>query len=84
MGRSVSTYARKPELISGVYTGAQVLILLIGHWPIDKFGRKKMLILTQVFMFIACLIEMFATNWTHWVAAKILNVNALYRTQLIL
>jgi hypothetical protein len=34
-----------------------------------------MLIATQVFMLIACLIEMWATNWTHWIAAKILNVN---------
>jgi hypothetical protein len=34
-----------------------------------------MLIATQVFMLIACLIEMWATNWTHWIAAKVLNVS---------
>lgn len=34
-----------------------------------------MLIATQVFMLIALLIEMWATNWTHWIAAKILNVS---------
>lgn len=36
-----------------------------------------MLIATQVFMLIACLIEMWATNWTHWIAAKVLNVSRL-------
>jgi len=45
-----------------------------------------MLIATQVFMLIACLIEMWATNWTHWIAAKVLNVSAeseRVRTRLI-
>jgi len=43
-----------------------------------------MLIATQVFMLIACLIEMFATNWTHWIAAKVLNVRSLHWIRLIL
>lgn len=43
----------------------------------DHLGRKFMLIMTQVFMLIACLIEMFATTWTHWLAAKIMNVSYL-------
>lgn len=34
-----------------------------------------MLYLTQVLMLIAALVEMFATDWTHWLAAKILNVS---------
>jgi hypothetical protein len=37
-----------------------------------------MLIATQMFMLIACLIEMWATNWTHWIAAKVLNVRHAY------
>jgi hypothetical protein len=39
-----------------------------------------MLIATQVFMLIACLIEMWATNWTHWIAAKVLNVRPIHRS----
>lgn len=34
-----------------------------------------MLVAVQVFMLIAAIIEMFATNWTHWLAAKVLNVS---------
>lgn len=71
------TYVLNPQHVAawgGVYTGAQVLVLIFGSWPLDHLGRKPMLIMTQVFMLIACLIEMFATNWTHWLAAKILNV----------
>jgi MFS family permease len=48
---------------------------MVGSWPLDYFGRKPMLIMTQVFMLVACLIEMFATKWTHWLAAKIMNVS---------
>ena len=62
------------SLLSGVYAASVVCILLVGSYPIDRFGRKPMLIATQVFMLIACLIEMWATNWTHWIAAKVLNV----------
>lgn len=57
-----------------MYAGALVFVLLIGSWPIDYFGRRPMLWAVQIFMLIAAIIEMFATNWTHWVAAKILNV----------
>jgi SP family general alpha glucoside:H+ symporter-like MFS transporter len=63
---------------SGVYAASVVCILLVGSYPIDRFGRKPMLIATQVFMLIACLIEMWATNWTHWIAAKVLNVSHAY------
>jgi hypothetical protein len=58
----------------GVYAGALVLVLLVGNWPVDRYGRKPALWAVQVFMIIAAIIEVFATNWTHWLAAKILNV----------
>jgi SP family general alpha glucoside:H+ symporter-like MFS transporter len=51
-----------------------VVILLVGNWPLDRFGRKPMLWAVQIFMIIAAIIECFATNWTHWLAAKIMNV----------
>jgi len=60
---------------AGVYTACVVCILFVGSYPIDRFGRRPMLIATQVFMLIACLIEMWATNWTHRIAAKVLNVS---------
>lgn len=34
-----------------------------------------MILLIQVFMAIACLIEMFATTWPQWMAAKMMNVS---------
>jgi SP family general alpha glucoside:H+ symporter-like MFS transporter len=64
-----------------------ILVLFLGTWPADKFGRKPMILLIQVFMAIACLIEMFATHWTHWLAAKMMNVSrycpGIYRARLI-
>jgi hypothetical protein len=30
--------------------------------------------MVQIFMLIAAIIEIFAVNWKHWLAAKILNV----------
>ncbi|KAH8898754.1 general substrate transporter [Thozetella sp. PMI_491] len=57
----------------GTYAGALVVVLLVGNWPIDRFGRKPALWAVQIFMIIAAIIEVFATNWTHWLAAKFLN-----------
>lgn len=57
-----------------MYAGALVVVLLVGNWPVDRFGRKPALWAVQVFMVIAALIEVFATNWTQWLAAKVLNV----------
>ncbi|RSH93597.1 hypothetical protein EHS25_006242 [Saitozyma podzolica] len=57
----------------GIYAGSLVVILLVGNWPLDRFGRKPMLWAVQIFMIIAAIIECFATNWTHWLAAKIMN-----------
>lgn len=34
-----------------------------------------MILMIQVFMAIACLIEMFATTWPQWMAAKMMNVS---------
>lgn len=56
------------------YAAALIVILLVGSWPVDKLGRKPALWAVQVFMIIAAIIEIFATNWKHWLAAKILNV----------
>lgn len=67
-----------PELTClGAYVGAQMLFLLVGNWPIDYFGRRPMLWLTQILMLAAAIIELFATNWTHWLGAKILNVSSI-------
>lgn len=66
-----------PTAYAGVYAGALVVVLLVGNWPVDRFGRKPALWAVQVFMIIAALIELFATNWKHWLVAKILNVIAL-------
>ncbi|KAL1852832.1 hypothetical protein VTK73DRAFT_9124 [Phialemonium thermophilum] len=56
-----------------VYAASVVAVLLIGNWPVDYFGRRPVLWAVQIFMIIAAIIEAFATNWTHWVAAKIMN-----------
>ncbi|KAL1907773.1 hypothetical protein Sste5344_006400 [Sporothrix stenoceras] len=69
-------YKLDPQKVSawgGTYAGSLVVILLVGNWPIDRFGRKPALWAVQIFMIIAALIECFATNWTHWLAAKIMN-----------
>lgn len=42
----------------------------------DRFGRKPALWMVQVFMIIAAIIEIFATSWKHWLAAKVLNVSS--------
>jgi hypothetical protein len=36
-----------------------------------------MILLIQVFMAIACIIEMFATTWPQWMAAKMMNVRLI-------
>ena len=61
--------------VQAAYTVCYILVLFAGTWPADKFGRKPMILLIQVFMAIACLIEMFATTWPHWLAAKMMNVS---------
>lgn len=63
------------DSVLAVYAAALVAILLVGNWPVDRFGRKPALWAVQVFMIVAAIIEMFATNWTHWLAAKLLNVS---------
>jgi MFS family permease len=65
------------------YAAALVAILLIGSWPVDKFGRKPALWAVQVFMMIAAIIEIVATNWKHWLVAKILNVGTKLRRRSI-
>ncbi|CAK7234725.1 hypothetical protein SBRCBS47491_009046 [Sporothrix bragantina] len=69
-------YKLNPQQVAawgGTYAGALVVILLVGNWPIDRFGRRPALWAVQIFMIIAAIIECFATNWTHWLAAKIMN-----------
>lgn len=63
------------SLWGGTYTIAYIVSLIAGTWPSDKFGRKAMLLVIQVLFAAACILEMFATNWTHWLGAKILNVS---------
>lgn len=64
-----------------MYAGALVVVLLVGNWPVDRFGRKPALWAVQVFMVIAALIEIFATNWTHWLVTKIPNVKTYHWQQ---
>ncbi|CAK7243333.1 MAG: hypothetical protein STHCBS139747_004851 [Sporothrix thermara] len=73
---ATQAYKLNPQQVAawgGTYAGALVVILLVGNWPIDYFGRKPALWAVQIFMIIAALIECFATDWTHWLAAKIMN-----------
>ena len=75
---ATQAYKLNPQQVAawgGTYAGALVVILLVGNWPIDYFGRKPALWAVQIFMIIAALIECFATDWTHWLAAKIMNVS---------
>ncbi|OAA66499.1 Sugar/inositol transporter [Niveomyces insectorum RCEF 264] len=76
LNAKTNTYALDSKQVAawgGIYSGALVAVLLVGNWPIDRFGRKPALWAVQIFMIIAALIEVFATNWKHWLVAKIFN-----------
>jgi MFS family permease len=46
----------------------------IGSYSADKLGRRWMMLLVQVIMIGACILEQLATTWTHWLGARILDV----------
>lgn len=47
----------------------------IGSYPSDKLGRRWMILTVQVIMVGACILEQLATNWTHWLGARLLDVS---------
>jgi MFS family permease len=49
----------------------------IGSYPTDKFGRKWVILVVQVIMIGACILEQFATTWTQWLGARLLDVSNL-------
>ena len=67
-------YRSIPPDYVALYTIAYIIVLFFGTWPSDYFGRKWMLLVIQILMAVACIIEMFATNWGHWAGAKVLDV----------
>jgi MFS family permease len=57
------------------YTLGYIFALWGGTFPSDRFGRKPMILSIHLINICTVLTEMFATHWTHWLAAKILNVS---------
>ena len=47
----------------------------IGSYPTDKFGRKWMILIVQIIMIGAAILEQFATTWTQWLGARLLDVS---------
>lgn len=50
----------------------------IGSYPADKIGRKWMILVVQIVMCGACILEQFATHWTHWLGARFLDVRSYF------
>lgn len=46
-----------------------------GSYPADKFGRRWMILLVQIIMIGACILEQFATTWPQWLGARLLDVS---------
>lgn len=47
----------------------------IGSYPTDKLGRKWMILIVQIIMIGAAILEQFATTWTQWLGARLLDVS---------
>lgn len=45
-----------------------------GSYFADKFGRKWMILVVQIIMLGACILEQLSSHWTHWLGARILDV----------
>lgn len=50
---------------------------VVGSYPADLFGRRWMILVVQVIMVGSCILEQLATHWTHWLGARLLDVNIL-------
>jgi MFS transporter, SP family, general alpha glucoside:H+ symporter len=46
----------------------------VGSWPADKFGRKSMILIVQIIMIGAAILEQFSTTWSMWLGARLLDV----------
>ncbi|KAF6818682.1 MFS alpha-glucoside [Colletotrichum plurivorum] len=46
----------------------------IGSYPPDKLGRRWMILVVQIIMVGRCILEQFAFHWTHWLGARLLDV----------
>jgi len=78
-GKCIQTIVCFSLIVAGIQTAAQMVVLIVCAWypPHDRFGRKPVLFSVQVFMSIACLIEMFAKSWGVWAVAKVFNVRPM-------
>ncbi|OCF41065.1 hypothetical protein I317_05076 [Kwoniella heveanensis CBS 569] len=45
----------------------------IGSYPADKIGRRWMILLVQILMIGAAILEQFATKWHHWLGARLID-----------
>ena len=46
----------------------------VGSYPADKIGRRWMILVVQIIMVGACILEQLATHWTHWLGARFMDV----------
>ncbi|RSH77861.1 uncharacterized protein EHS24_002927 [Apiotrichum porosum] len=88
-GRSVvngqpALNAKDVSAWGGIYSGAYIVALLLGGWPVDYFGRRASMLTLSVLMIAACLTEMFAREWVAWGMSKLLNGLAIGLAQLTL
>ncbi|CAO2658285.1 Nn.00g060080.m01.CDS01 [Neocucurbitaria sp. VM-36] len=69
-------YVIDPQYISLWGSLKNVFAMLgagIGSYPTDKIGRKWMILVVQIIMVGACILEQFSTKWTHWLGARFLD-----------
>ncbi|RSH81397.1 hypothetical protein EHS25_006929 [Saitozyma podzolica] len=45
----------------------------LGSYPTDRFGRRWMILVIQIIMIGACILEQLATHWTHWLGARLMD-----------
>lgn len=45
-----------------------------GSYPADRFGRRWMLLVVQIVMCGAGVLEQLSSHWTHWLGARLLDV----------
>ncbi|KAF2108079.1 general substrate transporter [Lophiotrema nucula] len=69
-------YVIDPQYISLWGSLKNVFAMLgasIGSYPTDKLGRRWMILVVQVIMIGACILEQLSTHWTHWLGARFLD-----------
>ncbi|KAM5368279.1 hypothetical protein ACJZ2D_009645 [Fusarium nematophilum] len=45
----------------------------VGSYPADVLGRRWMILVVQIIMIGACILEQLAVHWTHWLGARLLD-----------